>query len=65
VDGAFLACSFWLVNALAMLGPLEEARRHFDGLLALRHDLGLYSEEYDPVHRRLIGNFAQLSRTLR
>jgi GH15 family glucan-1,4-alpha-glucosidase len=58
-EGAFLACSFWLVIDLAMLGRLEEARKLFDRLMAFRNDLGLYSEEYDPAHRRLIGNFQQ------
>jgi GH15 family glucan-1,4-alpha-glucosidase len=58
-EGAFLACSFWLVIDLAMLGRLEEAQALFDRLLALRNDLGLFSEEYDQEHRRLIGNFPQ------
>jgi GH15 family glucan-1,4-alpha-glucosidase len=58
-EGAFLACSFWLVIDLAMLGRVQEARGLFDRLLALRTDLGLFSEEYDPEHRRLIGNFPQ------
>jgi GH15 family glucan-1,4-alpha-glucosidase len=58
-EGAFLACSFWLVNDLAMLGRLEEAQAVFDRLLALRNDLGLFSEEYDHEHQRLIGNFPQ------
>ncbi len=58
-EGAFLACSFWLVTDLAMLGRREEALALFRRLLALRNDLGLYSEEYDPAHRRLIGNYPQ------
>lgn len=58
-EGAFLACSFWLVIDLAMLGRLEEARALFHRLLSLRNDLGLYSEEYDKAHRRLVGNFPQ------
>jgi GH15 family glucan-1,4-alpha-glucosidase len=58
-EGAFLACSFWLVNDLAMLGRLEEAQALFDRLLSLRNDLGLFAEEYDQAHQRLIGNFPQ------
>jgi GH15 family glucan-1,4-alpha-glucosidase len=58
-EGAFLACSFWLVNDLAMIGRTKEAEELFERLLALRNDLGLFSEEYDPVHKRLIGNFPQ------
>ena len=58
-EGAFLACSFWLVNALALIGRRGEAHALFDRLLSLRNDLGLFSEEYDPVHKRLIGNFPQ------
>jgi len=58
-EGTFLACSFWLVTDLAMLGRLDEAHELFDRLLSLRNDLGLFSEEYDPVNRRLIGNFPQ------
>jgi GH15 family glucan-1,4-alpha-glucosidase len=58
-EGAFLACSFWLVTDLAMIGRLDEARTLFERLLGLRNDLGLFSEEYDPERRRLIGNFPQ------
>jgi GH15 family glucan-1,4-alpha-glucosidase len=58
-EGAFLACSFWLVIDLAMLGRVKEARELFDRLLSLRNDLGLFSEEYDHEHQRLIGNFPQ------
>jgi GH15 family glucan-1,4-alpha-glucosidase len=58
-EGAFLACSFWLVIDLAMIGREKEALDLFERLLALRNDLGLFSEEYDPVNKRLIGNFPQ------
>jgi len=58
-EGAFLACSFWLVDCLHMIGRVDEARQMFERLLALRNDLGLLSEEYDPVAKRLVGNFPQ------
>ena len=58
-EGAFLACSFWLADAYVMQDRHDEARALFDRLLALRNDLGLLSEEYDPVARRLVGNFPQ------
>ena len=58
-EGAFLACSFWLVDCLAMLGRTEDANAMFDRLLSLRNDLGLLSEEYDAVAGRLVGNFPQ------
>ena len=58
-EGAFLICSFWLVNALAQVGRTEEAHRNLDALLALQNDVGLLSEEYDPAAKRLLGNFPQ------
>ena len=58
-EGAFLACTFWLADAYALLGRLPEAKAMFERLLALRNDVGLLSEEYDPAAGRLVGNFPQ------
>ena len=58
-EGAFVPCSFWLADALAMSGRQSEARLLFEGLLSLRNDLGLLSEEYDVDHGRMCGNFPQ------
>jgi GH15 family glucan-1,4-alpha-glucosidase len=58
-EGAFLLCAFWMVDALAMTGRRDEARRRFEHLLGLRNDVGLLAEEYDPVSRRMLGNFPQ------
>jgi GH15 family glucan-1,4-alpha-glucosidase len=58
-EGAFLACSFWLVDAYVLQRRWQEARALLDRLLALSNDLGLLSEEYDPTTRRLLGNFPQ------
>jgi len=58
-EGAFLACSFWLVNALHLVGRHDDAAALFGRLLALRNDLGLLAEEYDPRYSRQVGNFPQ------
>ena len=58
-EGAFLACSFWLVDNLALVGRREEAQRLFERLVDLRNDVGLLAEQYDPSRRRLVGNFPQ------
>jgi GH15 family glucan-1,4-alpha-glucosidase len=58
-EGAFLACSFWLVDALHGVGRKADAHRLFERLLGLRNDVGLLSEEWDPVTGRQVGNFPQ------
>jgi GH15 family glucan-1,4-alpha-glucosidase len=58
-EGAFLACSFWMVTSLWLMGRKADAKAMFERLLALRNDVGLLSEEYDPVGKRLVGNFPQ------
>ena len=58
-EGAFLACSFWLANALHLTGRRDDASELFERLLSLRNDLGLLSEEYDPRYGRLVGNTPQ------
>ena len=57
-EGAFLACSFWLVDCLHMIGRTDEAEELFGRLLSLRNDLGLLSEEYDAHAGRLVGQLS-------
>jgi GH15 family glucan-1,4-alpha-glucosidase len=59
VEGVFLPCSFWLVDNYVLQGRKADARTLFEQLLSLCNDVGLLSEEYDPVARRLLGNFPQ------
>jgi GH15 family glucan-1,4-alpha-glucosidase len=58
-EGAFLACSFWLVDVYILQGRHDEAEQLFRRLIELCNDVGLLSEEYDPADKRLIGNFPQ------
>jgi GH15 family glucan-1,4-alpha-glucosidase len=58
-EGQFLACSFWLVSALARNGRVAEARQLFERLTGLANDLGLLAEEYDVARKRQVGNFPQ------
>ncbi|MBV8809217.1 MAG: glycoside hydrolase family 15 protein [Acidobacteriaceae bacterium] len=58
-EGVFLACSFWLADNYILQGRHEDARNLFEQLLAVRNDVGLLSEEYDPKERRQLGNFPQ------
>lgn len=58
-EGAFIACSFWLVDALLRIGRTDDAEELFERLLELRNDVGLLAEEYDTVAGRQLGNYPQ------
>jgi GH15 family glucan-1,4-alpha-glucosidase len=58
-EASFLPCSFWMADNLALSGRRAEAEEMFERLLSVRNDLGLLSEEYCPVEKRLVGNFPQ------
>ncbi|MDP9295742.1 MAG: glycoside hydrolase family 15 protein, partial [Actinomycetota bacterium] len=58
-EGAFLPCTFWLADVLALMGRTREAREIFEQLLAIRNDVGLLAEEYEPRSKRQLGNFPQ------
>jgi GH15 family glucan-1,4-alpha-glucosidase len=58
-EGLFLACSFWLVDALHLAGQRSQATHLFERLLTLRNDVGLLSEEWDPAAGRQLGNTPQ------
>jgi GH15 family glucan-1,4-alpha-glucosidase len=58
-EGAFLLCTFWLADCLALIGRHDDARAIFDRLLSIRNDVGLLAEGYDPHSGRMVGNFPQ------
>ena len=58
-EGAFLACSFWLVDNYLLQGRQRDAERLYRRLLKLANDVGLLAEEYDPRAKRMLGNFPQ------
>jgi GH15 family glucan-1,4-alpha-glucosidase len=58
-EGAFIACSFWLADVLVLLNRHADAQLMFERLLSLCNDVGLLSEEYDPIVGRMLGNFPQ------
>lgn len=59
IEGAFLACTLWLADAHVMRGDIDKARELFQRVAGVANDLGLLSEEYDPIERRMTGNFPQ------
>ena len=58
-DGTFLICSFWLADNLQLIGRKKEAEALFNKLTGVANDVGLLAEEYDPVAKRMLGNFPQ------
>ncbi|MEO8314615.1 MAG: glycoside hydrolase family 15 protein [Pseudomonadota bacterium] len=58
-EGTFLPCSFWLADCMVLTGRRDEGRALFERLLAMRNDVGLLSEEFDPAQHRMLGNFPQ------
>jgi GH15 family glucan-1,4-alpha-glucosidase len=58
-EGAFLACTFWLVDNYVLLGRKKAATKLFESLLKKQNDVGLLAEEYDPENKRMLGNFPQ------
>jgi GH15 family glucan-1,4-alpha-glucosidase len=58
-EGAFLLCSFWMADNFFLMGQRTAAKRLFERLLSLRNDVGLLSEQYDPIRKRMLGNFPQ------
>jgi GH15 family glucan-1,4-alpha-glucosidase len=58
-EGSFIACSFWLVEALRNIGREREAHDMYKHLCSLRNDVGLFAEEYCPKTHRMLGNFPQ------
>jgi GH15 family glucan-1,4-alpha-glucosidase len=58
-EGAFIACSFWLVDNYILQGRIDEAEALFERLVELSNDVGLLAEQYDPRARRQLGNFPQ------
>jgi GH15 family glucan-1,4-alpha-glucosidase len=58
-EGAFVACTFWLVECLVGQGRTAEAQDCFARAASTANDLGLFAEEFDPTHKRALGNFPQ------
>jgi GH15 family glucan-1,4-alpha-glucosidase len=58
-EGAFLPCTFWMIDNLALIGRVDDARAMFERLLGLCNDVGLYAEEYDPQAGCMVGNYPQ------